>query len=358
MAIITCQNAIDMDVRHGGNLPFAKLVYLIMGELMYQVGNLNSAESYIENRLEHVVRHGDVYSIIDGYSTLARIQLAGGDAEQAFALIREMKKVVSELNPSKNALKIVNAWEANIMILAGKGDQAKNWAKEPGFDRLEGKYLFDLDSHTYVGIYRVSQNPIRLYSDFIKMTLARLFLAQNKPGEALKIIDGLLFDVAQGGRVKHKIEAMIIKSTILQKVGREEEAVGILHDAIHLAAGEGFVQVFLNEGVTIRELLEKAREMEHSDISVQVFVLQLLENLHLMIRQDANSNGASSDQLTPREIEVLKCLASGTSYFLAAERLSISRNTLKTHTKSIYQKLGVTNLLQALNRAKELKLIQ
>jgi LuxR family transcriptional regulator, maltose regulon positive regulatory protein len=329
-----------------------------MGELMYQAGNLNSAESHVEMGLEHVVHHGEVFSIIDGYSTLARIQLAGGDAEQAFALIREMKKVVSELSPSKNAMKIVNVWEAYILLLAGQGEQAKKWVKEPGFDQLDGKYLFDLDSHTYVGIYRVSQNPIRIYSDMIQMTLARLYLFQEKTKEALQTIEDLLLDLVKRKGRKHKIEAMIIKSLILQKMDRTEEAVGIIHEAIHLAAGEGYVQVFLNEGGGIRDLLEKAREMEYSDIGVQVFVLQLLENLHLMFRQDANLNGASPDQLTPREIEVLKCLASGTSYFQAAEKLSITRNTLKTHTKSIYQKLGVNNLLQALNKARELNLIK
>jgi ATP/maltotriose-dependent transcriptional regulator MalT len=76
---------------------------------------------------------------------------------------------------------------------------------------------------------------------------------------------------------------------------------------------------------------------------------------------DFRRNGYSSindpDQLTPREIEVLECLASGTSYLQAAEKLSISRNTLKTHTKRIYQKLGVNGLLQALNKAKDLKIL-
>ena len=356
-AIVTCQSAIDMDVKYGANLPFAKLVYLIMGELMYQGGNLNSAESHVEMGLEHVVHHGEVFSIIDGYSTLARIQLASGDAEQAFALIREMKQVVSELTPSKNAMKIVNAWEAYILLLAGKGEQAKNWVRDPGYDQLDGKYLFDLDSHTYVGIYRVSQNPIRIYSDMIQMTLARFYLFQEKTKEALQTIDDLLLDLVKGKRRKHKIEAMIIKSLILQKMNRMDEAVGIIHEAIHLAAGEGFVQVFLNEGGGIRELLEKAREMEYSDIGVQVFVLQLLENIQLIVRQELDQNGASPDQLTQREIEVLECLASGTSYFQAAEILSISRNTLKTHTKRIYQKLGVNGLLQALNKAKELNLL-
>jgi LuxR family transcriptional regulator, maltose regulon positive regulatory protein len=356
-AIITCQKAIDMDIKHGANLPFAKLVYLVMGELMYQSGQLSSAESYIEMGLEHVVRHGDIYSIIDGYSTLARIQIAIGDSEQALSLIREMKTVIGELSPSKNALKIVNAWEAYIMIFASQWGPVKKWVKEPGFDELEGKYLFDLGSHTYVGIYRVSQNPIKIYSDFIKMTSARLHLVLNDLEDGLRIIEEVLIDTMQGGRIKHKIESMVIKSLFLQKMDRNSEAITVFHEAIRLAAREGFIQIFLNEGDVIKELLKMVKENKHGDIEEQVFILRLLENIHQGIIQNSNQLSNDPDQLTRREIEVLKCLTSGLSYSQAAEKLSISRNTLKTHTKRIYQKLGVNGLLQALNKAKELKIL-
>jgi len=357
LATITCQKAIDLDVKNGGNLPFAKLSYLIMGELMYQAGQLVSAEAYVDLGLEHVVRHGEVFSIIDGYFTLARIQIAGGDVDQALALIHEMKSVISELSPSKNALKIANACEAYVMIFAGQLQQAGKRIKESGFDQLEGKYLFDLESHSYVGIYRVSQNPISIYSDFIRMTSARLYLAMNRLEDGLSIINEVLHNRTRAKQNKYQIESMLIKAILLQKMDRLSESIDVFHDAIHLAAGEGFIQIFLNEGTTIKKLLERVKEIECGDIEGQVFIIRLMENIQLDISNISDQTSDNTDQLTPREVEVLECLSTDPSYSRASELLSISRNTLKTHTKHIYQKLGVSGLLQALNKAKELKIL-
>ena len=89
----------------------------------------------------------------------------------------------------------------------------------------------------------------------------------------------------------------------------------------------------------------------------QVFTLRLLEKIRFEAQKPGIRVNDGLDQLTAREIEVLACLSSGKSYAQAAETLSISRNTLKTHTKRIYQKLGVSGLLPALNKAKELGIL-
>ena len=56
--------------------------------------------------------------------------------------------------------------------------------------------------------------------------------------------------------------------------------------------------------------------------------------------------------LTSREREILRLLARGTSRTEIAEELFISINTLKTHLKAIYKKMGVSNRDAALLRAK------
>ena len=147
------------------------------------------------------------------------------------------------------------------------------------------------------------------------------------------------------------------KSIILQKLNRKPESIKTFSDAITLAAGEGFIQIFSNEGVVIKDLLEEVKKTGFGDIEEQVFILRLLETINLQSSQNENHSNNASDQLTSREIEVLSSLASGISYSQAAEKLLISRNTLKTHTKRIYRKLGANGLLQALNKAKKLKIL-
>ena len=63
------------------------------------------------------------------------------------------------------------------------------------------------------------------------------------------------------------------------------------------------------------------------------------------------------EQLSKRELEVLKLLASSLSGPQIADELYISLGTFQTHTKNIYGKLGVHNRLEAVERARDLKLM-
>jgi len=63
------------------------------------------------------------------------------------------------------------------------------------------------------------------------------------------------------------------------------------------------------------------------------------------------------DPLTKRECEVLKLLTTELSGPEIAKELVVSMNTIRTHTKNIYSKLGVNSRRDAVKQAKEHKLI-
>ena len=63
------------------------------------------------------------------------------------------------------------------------------------------------------------------------------------------------------------------------------------------------------------------------------------------------------EALSPRELEVLQYLPAGMTVKELASELVISTNTVRSHIKSIYAKLGVHNRQQAVGRAKELDLL-
>ena len=62
--------------------------------------------------------------------------------------------------------------------------------------------------------------------------------------------------------------------------------------------------------------------------------------------------------LTPRELEVIQLVATGCTYAQAAERLGVSLNTVCTHVKNAYRKLGVRSGAAAVMRAVELRLFE
>ena len=77
----------------------------------------------------------------------------------------------------------------------------------------------------------------------------------------------------------------------------------------------------------------------------------------LHLSPSATARRSHPDDLTPRELEVLRLLAAGLSNPAIAARLTISVGTVKAHTANIYGKLGVANRVQALARAQELRLL-
>ncbi|MBX3083763.1 MAG: hypothetical protein KF716_19170 [Anaerolineae bacterium] len=65
-----------------------------------------------------------------------------------------------------------------------------------------------------------------------------------------------------------------------------------------------------------------------------------------------------TEPLTPREFDVLRLMADGLSNPQIAAQLIVATGTIKAHTNSIFGKLGVSNRVQAVNRAKELRLLE
>jgi NarL family two-component system response regulator LiaR len=72
------------------------------------------------------------------------------------------------------------------------------------------------------------------------------------------------------------------------------------------------------------------------------------------VRDDAK---VASLGLTPRELEVLGLIAQGLSNREIAERAFVSENTVKTHSRRVFDKLGARRRTQAVQRAKELRII-
>lgn len=72
---------------------------------------------------------------------------------------------------------------------------------------------------------------------------------------------------------------------------------------------------------------------------------------------ERDARNVASLGLTPRELQVLELIAEGLSNKEIATRAFVSENTVKTHAARLFDKLGVRRRTQAVQRARELRLI-
>ena len=132
------------------------------------------------------------------------------------------------------------------------------------------------------------------------------------------------------------------------------EALAYLQDALALAEPEGYVRAFTDLGASMAELLRLAE----SRGMAPTYARSLLATMDWGAATDAAArNQDLVEPLSERELDVLRLLAANRTYHEIASDLFVSVNTVKTHLKNIYGKMGVGGRRQAAARARELGLV-
>jgi LuxR family maltose regulon positive regulatory protein len=121
-----------------------------------------------------------------------------------------------------------------------------------------------------------------------------------------------------------------------------------LERALVLAEPEGYVRMFVAEGAAMKTLLAAATEQGISP--------SYTERLLPAFERKPVQEGLV-DPLSQRELEVLRLLGTELSGPEIADHLVVALNTVRTHTKNIYAKLGVTNRRAAVRLGEELDLL-
>ncbi len=116
----------------------------------------------------------------------------------------------------------------------------------------------------------------------------------------------------------------------------------------HARAVEAGAAGVLHKSVHIEDVISAARRLARGEAILPMD--EVIELLRLASRQQKRDYEAqrTSEQLTPREREVLRALADGLSDKEIAERLHIGTGTVRNHFMNIFNKLGVHSRLQAL----------
>lgn len=317
-------------------------LYMGLGELHCEWGNLETAREYLL-RSEEAGRQA---ALPDWQHRLciaqARIKKVEGDWDGALDLYHKAERLYYR-SPLPDVRPIA-ALKTQVWIAQGQLTKALGWVRER-----------DLSAHDDLSYLR----------EFEHITLARVLIAQYKRDqpdgsihEIVELLARLLQAAVAGERMGSVIEILVLQAIVHETQGDLPPALAALERALTLAEPEGYVQLFVNEGEAMMTLL---REAMKQGIALN-YVRQLLVAFGQMSALKETNDSPSITQpliepLSERELDVLRLLGTELNGPEIARELSVSLNTMRTHTKNIYSKLGVTSRRAAVRRAAELDLV-
>ena len=303
----------------------------------------NNLQAVLQILLEHI-RLCELWrstdAIVISSTVLARTHQALGNSQAAFEVIRQAQELVDHYLIDTSTLYNFLACQAWLWIVNGNLAEAERglagWPVPPG--GVPG-----------------------LLDDLHRTTLARLMLAQGRAPQALALLQALEDITRSAGFNGQLIGLLVLKALALRDGQDFPSAHAALEEALELAAPEGYVRIFLDEGRPMRELLLQVSRKTKSP-AVRSYVDMLLKEAvpHHPVPADLPPQWEQSllvEPLTEREIEVLTLLASGLSNQEIAQKLVIEVSTVKRHISNIFDKLGVQSRTQAVSRGREVGLL-
>ena len=293
--------------------------FVALSVVHWQRGDLDGAAVHLDVAGVACRRDPEPTTALALEVTRARIRLASGDvacAGRALAAARQVR--------GATAHPLLNDWTAlvtaEVDVAAGRPEAA--------LDGLVGLLAHDGPLH---GGARVAA--------------ARAQLALHRPAAARD----LLRPAAAGGNVGVRVDAWLLDALAADRLGHDGAVSIGVAEALTLAAPEGLMRPFLAAGADLREVLGRHHDLVLRANGFGERVLALLD-------PDAETPRLV-EPITDRESVVVRYLPTLLTTTDIARELYVSTNTVKSHLKSLYRKLGVGNRRDAVYAARRLGLL-
>ena len=335
-------------IKLGKGAPVTGNALLGQGELAREWNDLDGALRCFTESAALFAQFSD-FGLPIAHLSIARVKAARGDWSSAHESLETARRYAQASKATRLDDRLVDGLQAKFWIMQGELALAEQWAHERGLIEHPLSDVIQTSGRNAAGSEFV-------YNDYL--TLARLYLAQNKVDAALQVLESLL-DLAESmGYMRRVIQILVVKAAALQRKKVNEAAVAVLGRALALAEPEGFQRVFLDEGEDLVQLLYQAIAQGHSSVYVRKLLAAFSQTGQPAASDEAKTSADRLlEPLSRRELEVLKLIAVGLSNGEIAVRLTISLSTVKGHTANIYGKLGVNNRTQAVSEAARLGIL-
>jgi LuxR family maltose regulon positive regulatory protein len=206
-----------------------------------------------------------------------------------------------------------------------------------------------------------------LYLSALRILLHRARIAAQPTGTGpvaagIQFAGRLLALLLERQFISLAIEAHLLRAQLHTAAGSAQNSQADLLAALDLAEPEGYLSPFLMEGPAMASALAALLAHSQPGSPRAAFIQRILAVFPAQPSSQPRPAAPGrpslpaqewTEPLTSRELEVLGCMAAGQTYAEMASRLVVSINTVRSHVKSIYAKLGVNNRTAAIAAARQ-----
>jgi LuxR family maltose regulon positive regulatory protein len=283
---------------------------------------------------------------------LARIKQARSDLDGALAVVQEAQNKLAGFGAGSFTA-LLAAFEAQVHVARGDLAAAVQWLRSAGAHGAPPK--FGLTPQVFVCTH-----------EHLEIAPIQVLLAQGRAASdpepvrrALVLLDQQRDKAARAGLTWLHCKALALQALAYELLGETALALGALDPALALAQPAGYIRLFVDEGPPMAGLLRRLPPHTTAPDHVEAVLAAWPAHAVATPGRHAGQTAAPSlmEPLTGRERDVLRLLAAGRSNPEMARMLYVEVNTVKTHLKRLYGKLGVHGRVQAAQRARDLGLL-
>ena len=314
-----------------------------LAEVLYEGNRCDEAERLLFVNVPLIQEVGVPDALISAHVIQSRMADERGDYERALDLLNELEMCGYRLHLAR-------------AVASARLERSRLYLVH----RNPGESLHQLTQAESALDWNTVANRWLVANDVLTPQIARVrwLIRTGDPEHALPQLRSQLIDAEHQRRARRALKLRILLAEALSCSGDRAGGLRTLARAKHIAQADGFVRTFLEESPVLQSLLQEL-SMRRGDVADSM----LRGSGHYKAKRAVAPASNVADAvalngpLSNRELQVIRLLAQGCRNDDLAEHLFVSDSTVRTHLRSINQKLHAASRFEAVVIARRLRLI-